>query len=1786
MHLHTFFSLPRRAVRSSGGSGRSRRRSGVELLEDRVLLSVLNVTDTGDSASDTGSLRNAILNAQNGDTIAFDIPTSDPGYDSTTSSWTIEPSSPLPAITNSILIDGFSQPGYSGTPVITLSGNDAGTASGLTISGSGVTIRGLDVTAFSQGAGVRISGSGATANWVYGSFLGTDPTGTLAAPNDAGVEIDGGASGNLIGTNGDGANDASERNVLSGNLFAGAWILGSDTEHNVVAGNLIGTDESGTLGVSNGYGVYVDMAASFNLIGTSGQDGPIEDALERNVISGNTNSGVTVVHASLGNVIAGNYIGTTAFGTATAGNGVYGVYIGAGSQGNWVGVNPVDAVETADQRNIISGNRQFGVIITGTLTTDNTVAGNYVGTDYTGTAAVPNYAGIYIQNQAHGNLIGTNGDGVSDSLERNIISGNQQAGVWLNFAGSNNIVAGNFVGTDSTGESALGDGAVGVWITSQSSGNWIGVNAVAGPENADEGNVISGNPIAGVDINGAGADDDTVAGNYIGTDYTGTAAIPNYVGVDIETGASGNLVGTNGDGIGDALERNILSGNLLAGVWMWGTGTDNNVVAGNFIGATVTGDTALGNGSEIAIYPLGPVYGYAIGGGVVITGGAANNLVGTSGQSADDAGERNIISGDPRNDEIDIFGSASGNVVAGNFIGTNAEGTAALGSAGDGVFLGEVNSTNWVGVNTVYGPANADEGNVISGNAYGGLQIGDSSNQVAAGNLIGTNAAGTAAVPNGFGVQIVGSTDNLIGTTGQDGSVDAIERNVISGNAGVGLWITYIANGPPPVSTANVVAGNDIGTDEAGTAALPNATNGVQIDGGAYGNWIGVNSVYGPESADQSNIIAFNNGDGVAVGLNATDASTGNSLLSNAIYANTALGIDLGSDGVTPDHSTPTTGIIAGAPNGLENFPVLSLATFVPDSSDSDGTMTVAGTLEADPGSTYTIQFFLNAVADPSGYGQGQVLVGSQSVGTDGSGNASFTVEFTTADVAGESISATATDPSGNTSEFGDAIFVVGGSGTTLDVPIGVDQTTTQTELQGVLAELQNLPSGMTQPTVLLQPASAEQLDSVASAIGALAPWAGQSAPSVTITVDLGGQTYQTDPTFNPPSGVQVVIENGTLKGDSPALTIEGGSVALYGVVALNNTSAPTILVEGGSLFVRNSTINGSTVPGEAAISITGGSVDLGTSSSPGGNMINITAGDEFVHDTTGMPVPTVGDNFTVAGTVQTAAVLSFTQLTSAPETSVFGQKVKFTATVVPDNPGGPVPTGPVTFVDETTGMTLGTANLHGGTATLSTGALGVGSHHVIASYSGSSTFLLSLDQTTQVVTPSSTATALASSPGARVFGQPVTLTAIVTAVTPGSGTPTGTVAFYDGMISLGAVSLTGGKAALKTSSVAVGSQSITAVYQGDPNFGMSTSSNLTLQVNQDGTASRVASSAKSNVYGQTVTFTATVTAAAPGSGTPTGTVNFDDAGTPIGVGTLSGGIATFSTAFFVLGSHSITVSYGGDSNFTGSSSTALSQTVNQAGSSTVVSVAPDSSVYGQSLLLKATVSASSPASGTPTGTVKFTQGSTVLGSGTLTNGAVSIMSSVAIPFGADTIRAAYSGDANFKASAGTASETVGQDSTSTAVLSSANPSVFGQSVSFTATVSVNGPGSGTPTGTVTFMDGVTKLATVALGGGSAKYSTAKLATGSHAITATYNGASSFNISSGSLTQTVNQNEAVAVVASSLDPSAPGQKVNAIAIGTTSFATDAILGTLIGDDPDHSQIHDVAIERVLARRRR
>ncbi len=772
-------------------------------------------------------------------------------------------------------------------------------------------------------AGVAIRRTGTTGNVVAGNLIGTDVTGTVAIPNYAGVEIDDGATGNLIGASGaSSVTDPLERNIISGNLFAGVWITGTGTDNNVVAGNFIGTTVTGesALGNASVYqmvlgnyaeaDVVIDEGASGNLVGTSGHSA--DDAGQRNIISGSLGDGIDILDAN-GTVVAGNYIGTDAAGTVAIPNANNcGVELWDDSSG-WVGMNPVYGSPDADQGNVVTGNSGDGVAIW--QATGIVVAGNKIGTNAAGNAAIANgnAVGVDVLLGASGNTIGGTAAGAG-----NIISGNTDEGIWIR-SSSSNVFEGNFIGTDLAGTTAVPNDGPGVLINDASAGNTIGGSTPGAS------NLISGNTAAGIEISGSGTTGNVVAGNLIGTDVTGTLAIANYAGVEIDGGASGNLIGASGtSSVTDPLERNIVSGNSFAGVWITGTGTDNNVVAGNFIGTTVSGDAALGNGQQ---FYYDPYLGGVIGGGVVISGAASDNLIGTSGQSADDAGEANVISGNSAEGVV-IYGSGTGgNVVAGDRVGTNAGGTAALANAYNGVLIIETSLTNWVGVNAVYGPENSDQGNVVSGNAHSGVLLLDASNQVVAGNLVGTDVSGTYAIGNdGNGIYLADSSSNLIGTSGHDGADDAIERNVASGNGNDGVAVYAVALGQltNPVATGNVIAGNLIGTDVTGTFAIgngvgvgvfsasdnlfgttgqdgaadafernviagntlyniiiagPSATGNViagdyigtnaagnvslpcrdasvYLENGAASNWIGVNGVYGPDNADQANVIA------------------------------------------------------------------------------------------------------------------------------------------------------------------------------------------------------------------------------------------------------------------------------------------------------------------------------------------------------------------------------------------------------------------------------------------------------------------------------------------------------------------------------------------------------------------------------------------------------------------------------------------------------------------------------------------------------------------------------------------------------------------------------------------------------------------------------------------------------------------------------------------------------------------------------------------------------------------
>ena len=295
------------------------------------------------------------------------------------------------------------------------------------------------------------------------------------------------------------------------------------------------------------------------------------------------------------------------------------------------------------------------------------------------------------------------------------------------------------------------------------------------------------------------------------------------------------------------------------------------------------------------------------------------------------------------------------------------------------------------------------------------------------------------------------------------------------------------------------------------------------------------------------------------------------------------------------------------------------------------------------------------------------------------------------------------------------------------------------------------------------------------------------------------------------------------------------------------------------------------------------------------------------------------------------------------------------------------------------------------------------------------------------VTTP--TTTTISSSLNPSIYGQAVTFTAVVTSKI-GSPPNGETITFLQGKTALGTGKLTGGSATFTISTLAAGTaDAIKASYPGDSNFGASTSTAVSQVVNKATTTTTVASSKNPSSYGQSVTLTATV--APQISGTPTGMVTFNNGGTKLGNGTLSGGVASFSTTTLAVGTGSITAVYNGSTSFTTSTSGALSQVVNQSSTTTVLVSSVNPSNAGQSVTFTATVTPEF--SGSVAGTVSFYDGSTLLKTGTLSGG-TSKLTTTTLSSGAHTIKATYNGNSDFDGSSDSLTQSVNGKKTGTFV--------------------------------------------------------------------------------------------------------------------------------------------------------
>ncbi|MEI9811734.1 MAG: Ig-like domain repeat protein [Acidobacteriota bacterium] len=548
-------------------------------------------------------------------------------------------------------------------------------------------------------------------------------------------------------------------------------------------------------------------------------------------------------------------------------------------------------------------------------------------------------------------------------------------------------------------------------------------------------------------------------------------------------------------------------------------------------------------------------------------------------------------------------------------------------------------------------------------------------------------------------------------------------------------------------------------------------------------------------------------------------------------------------------------------------------------------------------------------------------------------------------------------------------------------------------------------------------------------------------------------------------------------------------------------------------------------------------------------------------------------DPATNSFTMNVAQGSTTTGVLPAPNPASFGQAVTFNAAVTAVPPATGTPTGSVTFIYEVGGVQ--SVPLVGGVASLTVSTQPVGMNPVMAIYSGDTNFSTSGGNTNSFVNQAATTTTTTSSPNPSVFGQTATLTASIAAVAPGAGTPNGTVSFFDGATLLGTGSAVGGVATLTTSSLSVGTHSITSVYNGSLNFSGSISPVHTKTVTQASTSTSLGSAPDPSVLGQTVILTATLTAPPPGAGTPTGTVSYFDGASLLGTAALSGGAATLTTSSLTQGTHSLTAVYSGDANFTGSTSPLHTHTVNQAASTTTLAPSPNPSVFGQSVFLIATASPVAPAVGIPTGTASFFDGATLIGTSSFIAG-TAVLTTSTLSTGTHSLTIVYSGDSSFTGSTSpVATQTVTQASTITILTSAPTPSTFGQSATLTATVVSVPPGSGTPTGTVSFFDGATLLGTGTLSAGVATLTTTALPVGSRSLSAVYGADANFNASTGATTHVVTQGTTTTTVTPTPNPSVTGQSVTFTATvagtgtptGTVTFVIASgptLIGTLNG----------------------
>jgi sugar lactone lactonase YvrE len=458
--------------------------------------------------------------------------------------------------------------------------------------------------------------------------------------------------------------------------------------------------------------------------------------------------------------------------------------------------------------------------------------------------------------------------------------------------------------------------------------------------------------------------------------------------------------------------------------------------------------------------------------------------------------------------------------------------------------------------------------------------------------------------------------------------------------------------------------------------------------------------------------------------------------------------------------------------------------------------------------------------------------------------------------------------------------------------------------------------------------------------------------------------------------------------------------------------------------------------------------------------------------------------------------------------------------------------TGVVTFSQGS--AILGTASVNSsGVATLAIATLTVGLDNIVATYPGNTDYAANTSNVlAQTITSTATITILTAGGTTSLSGKPVTLTASVSSPT---AIPGGIVIFQDGSTNIGQGTLNAsGVATLTTSALSVGSHTLTAVYQGNSSYTASTSAPLVETIALATTGLTLATPVSPVDVGTAVTFSADLTS---NGVAPTGSLTLHDGSVAIATQSVTNtGTFTFSISTLAIGAHTLTAAYAGDGNNSPAASNTITVTVQQAPSTTSLAASANPSTVGQPLTLTAGVA--SPGIGI-TGSISFLDGAVTIGSATLNASGVATFTTSSLSFGAHTLIAIYSGDTNHANSTSPAlSEQIVQAST-VGLTSSLNPSTTGINVVFTATAT--GVGSLIPTGSVTFSDGATPLATVSLNAaGSASFPTSALAVGSHTITASYTGDRNYSTAASSLVQTIQSANTNVTLTASANPAIYG----------------------------------------------